>query len=246
MYVPAVAFLAHLLSDISRHWMLSAFLFVILAPIAWVLFIRLRGRRRRRRVMEVAVAGNLKAPTSYLEATQRVGRKKSRRGGALLLGGFLGIVLFGLFGGWLMNPLVFHNGETGEGIVTGEYRTNDMWNNEPVIGFNVVIRKADGGIVQTRFRSDSFNVYPPANAVRYPTAGMRFTVRYLPAHPADFVIVTNDNSEWARSLRCGDLLQALASAARAASFAPGDSSLAQARETALAAARAGGCIPGGN
>ena len=246
MYVPAVAFLAHLLSDISRHWMLSAFLFVILAPIAWLLFTRLRGRRRRRRVIEVAVAENLKAPTSYLEATQRVGRKKSLRGGALLLGGFLGIVLFGLFGGWLMNPLVFHNGETGEGIVTGEYRTNDMWNNEPVIGFNVVIRKADSGIVQTSFRSDSFNVYPPANAVRYPTTGMRFTVRYLPAHPADFVIVTNDNSEWARSLRCGDLLQALASAARAASFAPGDSGLAQTRETALAAARAGGCIPGGN
>ena len=246
MYGPAVAFLAHLLSDVQRHWVLAIFAFVILTAILWYGVGLVRGRLRRRRVMQVAVAESLQGPTSYSRASQRVGFRKARRGGAFMLGGVLLLLLFGLFGEWLMNPLIYQYGETGEGVVTGEYRTASMWNQEPVIGFNVVIRKADGGIVQTGFRSDSFNVYPPANEVRYPTAGMRFTVRYLPVHPEDFVIVTNDNSEWARSLRCGDLLQALASAARAASFAPGDSGLAQARDTALAAARAGGCITGGN
>jgi|GEM_PF-2148718 len=246
MYVSAVGYLAHLLSDILRHWMLAIFAFVILAPIAWAGIMRIRGRQRRRRIIDVAVVENLKAPTSYLQATQRVGLKESRRGAGLFLGGLLGLVLFGFFGEWLTSPLVYHNGETGEGVVTGEYRTADMWNYQPVLGFNVLIRKADGGVVRTSFRTDSFNVYPPANSVRYPPVGARFSVRYLPVHPSDFVIVTNDDSQWARSLRCGDLLGEVARVERELRFASGNPAFVRARDDALAAARAGGCIPGTN
>ncbi len=245
-YVVAVAWLAHLLSDILRHWMLAIFAFVILAAIAWTGIGLVRSRLRRRRVMRVAVAEKLKGPTSYLQASQRVGFRKVRWGGGLILAGVLGLVLFRFFGSWLTNPLIYHNGETGEGVITGQYRTADVFNYQQVIGFNVVIRKADGGAVRTSFRSDSFNVYPSANEVRYPQVGERFNVRYLPVHPEDFVIITDDDSPYARGLRCGDLLQELAAAARASNFAPGDAALARARDNALAAARAGGCIPGGN
>ena len=244
-YGAAVAYLAHLLSDISRHWVLSLIVFLIAAPIAWVGLIWLRGRKRRRRVIEVAVAGNLKAPTSYLQATQRIGLKPPLWGGGLFIGGIVGLVLFGIFGERITSPLVYTYGEAGEAVVTDEYRTADMWNYRPVIGFNVLIRQAGGGLIRTGFRSDSFNLYPSANEVRYPRAGMRFNVRYLPAHPEDFVIITDDDSQWARGLRCGDLLQEVARAERERSFAPGDPALGHARDTAVAAARAGGCIPAG-
>jgi len=246
MYVAAVAYLAHLLSDILRHWVLAIFAFVILAAIAWTGIGLVRGRLRRRRVMRVALAENLKGPTSYVQASQRVGFRKVRRGGGLILAGVLGLVLFGFFGSWLTNPLIYHNGEIGEGVITGQYRTADVFNYQQVIGFNVVIRKADGAVVRTGLRSDSFNVYPAANEVRYPQAGVRFNVRYLPSHPEDFVIITDDDSPYARSLRCGDLLQEVARAERERSFAPGNPAFARARDDALAAARGGGCIPGGN
>lgn len=246
MYGPAVVFLAHLLSDISRHWVLAIFAFVILAAILWYGVGLVPARLRRRRVMQVAIAESLKGPTSYSQASQGVGFRKARRGGGLILAEILGLGLFGFLGSWLTNPLIYHNGETGEGVVTGEYSTASTYNMERVIGFNVVIRKADGGVVRTSFRSNSFNVYPAANEVRYPQAGVRFNVRYLPVHPEDFVIITDDNSPYSRSLRCRDLLQELATAGQAANFAPGDTGLARARDAALAAARAGGCIPGMN
>ncbi|HYD14196.1 MAG TPA: hypothetical protein VEC11_15225 [Allosphingosinicella sp.] len=237
-----MAFLAHLLSDALRHWLLTGLaLFILVVIITWI-----RARRRRRRVIEAAVAEAVTAPNSSLQGQRRSGPKKVRPGTALVPLAMVAFMLFVFFGSWLTTPLIYHNGETGEGIVTGQFATADMRNQEPVVGFNVVIRKADGGIVRTSFRSDGFNVYPSANAVRYPPAGVRFNVRYLPIHPEDFVIVANDDSEWARSLRCGDLVQEVAAAQSASNLAPGDAALARARDAALAAARAGGCITRSN
>lgn len=241
-----MAYLAHLLADVERHWLLAILAFLLLSAILLTGLGFVRGRLRRRRVMRVAVAESLKGATSYSQASQRVGLGKARRWGGFILAGVLGLGLFGFLGSWLMTPLIHHYGKTGEGVVTDQFRTADMYNGEPVIGFNILIRKADGGIVRTSFRSDSFNVYPAANAVRYPTPGTRFNVRYLAVHPEDFVIVSNDDSDWARSLRCGDLLQDVARTAREASFAPEDRDLITARDAALVAVRAGGCIPEAN
>ena len=244
MYVWAVAYLAHLLSDASRNVALTVFAFAILAAIPWAAIAWLRSGRQRRRAVALAVAESLKTPTSYLQTRPRVGYTNTVPIAAIILvAAFIGLGLF-FFGSWLTTPLIYHNGEAGEGVVADQYRTADVYNDEPVIGFNVLIRKADGAIVGTGFRTDSFNVYPPANAVRYPPVGARFSVRYLPIHPRDFVIVADDDSEWARSLRCGDLLGEFARAERELGFAPADSAFARARDDALAAARAGGCIPG--
>jgi hypothetical protein len=46
-----------------------------------------------------------------------------------------------------------------EAAVTGTLPTNDVYNNQNV----VLIRPADGPVVETAFRSDDFNVYPPRN-----------------------------------------------------------------------------------
>ena len=241
LYALGVAYLAHLLSDALRHWVIALVAFVILVLIAWSGIALLRSRAGRRRALRIAVAENLRGPTAYRQARQRVGFHKAGRGATIILAAFIGFILFVFFGSWLTVPLIYRHGETGEGVVTGQYRTADFYNDEPVIGFNVIIRKADGGIVRTGFRSDSFNVYPPANRVRYPPAGARFNVRYLPDHPEDFVIVANDASAWARSLRCDDLRLAAAAAQRERDFSPADAAAAERHGQALDQARNAGC-----
>lgn len=236
-----MGYLAHLLADALRHWLIAFFAFVILALLIWSGLALLRFRRARRRAVEIAVAESASGPTSYSRARQRVGFREAGRAAAVVPVAFPGFMLFVFFGSWLTTPLIYRHGETGEGVVTGQHRTADFYNDQPVTGFDIVIRKADGGLVRTGFRSDSFNVYPPANRVRYPTAGARFNVRYLSHHPEDFVIVANDDSPWARSLRCGDLRRALATARREHDFAPEDSAAAERHGRALGEARRAGC-----
>jgi hypothetical protein len=192
-----VSYLAHLLSDALRHWVLTGVGLVVLG----IIVVLLRARLRRRRIIRAAVADSLNAPATYLQTQRRLGFKKAGPGTAVISVAIVGFILFVLFGSSLTTPLIFHYGETGEGVVAGQFTTADVRNQEPVVGFNVLIRKANGDIVRTSFRSDSFNVYPSANEVRYPPIGTRFNIRYLPVHPEDFVIVANDDSPWARSLR---------------------------------------------
>lgn len=196
-------------------------------------------------VILVLIAGAAILP---FVAIRLFGRRKLALGCWTLLlpmAGLAAILLF-LFGSGLATNLVHAHGVPGEGTVTDRFDTSTVHNDEQVYGFNVLIRTRDGQVVRTSFRTDSFNVYPYRNRTRYPGPGARFNVRYLPNHPHAFVIIADDDSEWARSLRCGDLLQRVAQTARESSFAPGDPAFARGRDAALAAARAGGCIPGGN
>ena len=237
-----MAYLTHLLADALRHWVIAFFAFIVLALLIWSGFALLGSRRGRRRAVEIAVAESARRPTSYLQARQRVGFPRAGRAIAVVPVALIGFMLFAFFGSCLTTPLIYRYGESGEGVVTRQYRTADFYNDEPVIGFDVILRKADGGIVRTAFRSDSFNIYPPANRVRYPSEGARFNVRYLPAHPEDFVIVANDDGAWARSLRCGDLRLALATAQREREFAPEDAAAAERHGRALDEARRAGCV----
>jgi len=183
------------------------------------------------------------ATWSFLSA-QLFGRKKGGPGCVAILAGLALILLFAFFGNGLANRLVHDHGVPGEAIATDTFATGHIYNEQRVYGFNVLIRTGGGRVVRTSFRTDSFNVHPSRNQTRYPGPGARFNVRYLPDHPDAFVIIADDDSEWARSLRCGDLLQEVARAAQAANFAPGDAAFARARDEAVAAARAAGCIPG--
>lgn len=173
-------------------------------------------------------------------------KKRTTRRGTLWLpmAGLAAFILLVFFGNGLATNLVHAHGVPGEAIVTDQFATADVHNEQRVFGFNVLIRTREGQVVRTSFRTDSFNVYPYRNQTRYPGPGVRFNVRYLPDHPQAFVIIADDDSQWARSLRCGESLQRIAQTTREASFAPGNPAFARARDDAVAAARAGGCIPG--
>lgn len=96
-------------------------------------------------------------------------------------------------------------GEKGSATITGSYDTATVYNNHNVVGYHVLLRTTDDKVIETSFEDDDFNIYPPKNSVVYPGIGDHFTVYYLRGFPKDFVIVDNDDSPWARQLRCGRL-----------------------------------------
>jgi hypothetical protein len=137
--------------------------------------------------------------------------------------------------------LIYRYGAQAEATVTGTFPTNDIYNNQDVVGLHALIRPADGPVVETTFRSDDFNVYPPRNRTQYPDSGDVFTVRYLRAHPDAFVIVKNDGSPWANRLRCGSLTIKARQADQKTSFAPEHPTFEQAARAAHAAVESAGC-----
>jgi hypothetical protein len=69
------------------------------------------------------------------------------------------------------------------------------------------------------------------------------------AFPQDFIIIiissSNDDSLWAKSLRCHELNSAVREADNKQQFAPDSSDFRKAYEDAVQAARAAGCDPAG-
>lgn len=146
-----------------------------------------------------------------------------------------------IFGTELMTILIYRFGAAGRATVTGSFATSTQYNNHNVRGHNVLIRTAGGGVIETSFRDDDFNVYPPHNSVTYPGQGDEFSVRYLQNYPTDFVIVAADESPWARRLGCANLQRDVAQADNKRRFAPDSPDYRKAYAAAVAAARAQDC-----
>jgi hypothetical protein len=146
-----------------------------------------------------------------------------------------------IFGPDWSTTLVHRFGAQGQATVTGSFDTGNSYNDRRVMGHNVLIKTADARTIETSFTDADFNVYPPANGVYYPQQGDVFNVSYIARFPQDFVIISNDDSPWARSLRCYGLNAALHQADAKQRFAPTSNDYRQAYEAALQAARAAGC-----
>lgn len=137
--------------------------------------------------------------------------------------------------------LIYRFGQPAAATITGRFPTSDVYNDQNVVGYHVLIRSANGTVTETTFRTDDFNVYPPRNATRYPNTGDMFTVRYLRRYPEDFVIVRGDGSPWSSRLRCEALAVAAGQADQKANFAPANQPFQQAAQAARAAFQSAGC-----
>jgi hypothetical protein len=125
-----------------------------------------------------------------------------------------------IFGMMVATNAVHAHGVTGHATVTGSYDTGNLYNEQKVMGYHMLVNTADNRVMETSFEEDDFNVYPPHNSVRYPGVGDHFNVQYLKAFPQDFIIVSDDDSPWAVHLRCSDLGDRMAQAAAKYDFAP--------------------------
>lgn len=167
-------------------------------------------------------------------------RRKVRRTGWAGFAVVLAVVNL-IFGTDIADRLIYHAGVAGSGVVTASRATASQYNSRTVFAYTVLIRAADGNVVETEFESWDFNVYPHQNLTTYPGRGDVFTVRYLKHAPQTFVIVADDDSPWARGLRCGALNRSVGDAAAKANFAPDNASYKDAYVQAVTAAQQAGC-----
>jgi hypothetical protein len=116
------------------------------------------------------------------------------------------LALLNLFFGTSVAVRTVHAfGEKGTATITGNYATSTVYNDHNVVGYHVLLRTTDDKVIETSFEDDDFNIYPPKNSVVYPDVGDHFSVYYLGWFPKDFVIVDNDDSDWATALHCRKL-----------------------------------------
>jgi hypothetical protein len=143
--------------------------------------------------------------------------------------------------------LVHWFGAEGQATVTGSFDTGISYNDRRVMGHNVLIKTADARTIETSFDDDDFNVYPPKMASTIRRKATRSTSAISNAFPQDFIIISssNDDSLWAKSLRCHELNLAVREADNKQQFAPDSSDFRKAYEDAVQAARAAGCDPSG-
>lgn len=154
----------------------------------------------------------------------------------------IGLAVFNLiFGTEISGMLIYHFGAEGRATITGAHATATIYNNHDVRSYDVLIKKADGGIAEVGFADDDFNVYPAHNATVYPGSGDHFNVRYLEHFPQDFVILGEDDSPWAHEMRCEKLGDARAEAEEKLKFAPDIASYRAAVDTAVKAEAGAGC-----
>ena len=136
--------------------------------------------------------------------------------GSLAFANFFGSPVLGA---WLL----YRVGETASAQVTGTFATWVNINDRDVVGYDVLIRQADGKVISTRFEDDEFTLFPPQNFA-YPQPDETFGVRYLPGYPRDFVILTDDTSVWTHRQHCYRLSERLTTARQRFAFARGAAS----------------------
>ena len=83
--------------------------------------------------------------------------------GSLAFANFFGSPVLGA---WLL----YRVGETASAQVTGTFATWVNINDRDVVGYDVLIRQADGKVISTRFEDDEFTLFPPQNFA-LPAAG---------------------------------------------------------------------------
>jgi len=150
-------------------------------------------------------------------------------------------VLNMIFGTEISGALIYHFGAEGQATISGSHATGDVYNNHNVRRYDVLIKKADGSVVEAQFEDDDFNVYPSHNETIYPGEGDQFNVRYLEHFPQDFVILGEDGSPWARAMRCEKLGDVRAEAETKLKFAPDISAYQKAVAAAVQAESVAGC-----
>jgi hypothetical protein len=129
------------------------------------------------------------------------------------------VLLYGFanmfFGTLLIGKLVYSAGETGSAVTVSTKQTNNQYNNHWVYEHTVILETKDGIKYETTFEDSDFNIFPePDNGYVYPSVGEKYSVKYLKGSPKAFVIVSDDDSPYAKKLRCGNLREVFDEAKR--------------------------------
>jgi len=104
-------------------------------------------------------------------------------------------------------------GTRGTAVLIDARQTSSKLNENYVWTYEGVLRTADGRDVTFGFDTMSATLYPLRNAIRIPTLGQRFEVKYVPGFARNVVILT-EASEHGRDLQRREDVQAVMRARR--------------------------------
>lgn len=121
-----------------------------------------------------------------------------------------------LFAGYILaGSMIYNIGETGSAVTVSIKQTNNQYNHQWVYEHTIVLETKDGKKFETTFSDADFNIFPiPKDGYVYPARGEKYSVKYLKSHPKAFVIVSDDNSPYAKRIRCQDLREVYEEAER--------------------------------
>ena len=132
-----------------------------------------------------------------LKKFQKVPKKKtiwfSILSGCLLIPSCLNF-LPGVGPMFINGPFLYSFGTMGSAIIINAERTNSQLNDNWVLRYSVVIKTAEGEDIETEFTTMNATYYPPSNTIVIPSVGERFSIKYIPGVPYNFVILNNDES----------------------------------------------------
>ena len=111
-------------------------------------------------------------------------------------------------GSILVGKLIYREGDTGSAFTVSVKPTNTriqgnfLFINE----HSIILETKDGIKYETTFEDCDANIFPdPKNTFGLPSIGEKFSVKYLKNHPKVFVIISDDDSPYAKNLRCRHL-----------------------------------------
>lgn len=126
-----------------------------------------------------------------------------------------GFIVNLFFGTLLVGKLVYSAGETGSAVTVSTRQTNNQYNHQWIYEHTVIIETKDGVKYETTFDDSDFNIFPsPDDGYVYPSVGEKYSVKYLKRNPKAFVIVSDDDSPYAKKLRCRNLREVYDEATR--------------------------------
>lgn len=138
------------------------------------------------------------------------------------------IYIGNMFGGhFVTNFLINEYGSNGYGIVINTEETSKNFNGKVDIKYNVVINGSDFKHYSTYCLTSDSNIVPTSlnNKYFFPTGGVKFNVKYIKKYPRAFVIISDDQSEYSKSLRALNNAEAIQKIRNKLKMNPNDSSL---------------------
>ncbi|EKQ57646.1 MULTISPECIES: hypothetical protein [unclassified Clostridium] len=103
----------------------------------------------------------------------------------------------------LTNFLIDKFGVNGQGVVEDISQTSNLYNDEPVLRYNVNIKQNNNDTISTYCLTSDFNIAhtDSLNEYSFPQPGIKFNVRFIKEYPRAFVIIANDDSEYSKTLK---------------------------------------------
>lgn len=171
-----IEFIASVLFTIAEHSIKTFFLGFVIAGIIIYISVKIRSKKIKKILRIISVL--------------------------VIIYGFLNIFIGNLIAGIIINKV----GEFGSAVTVSIKQTNNQYNDYWIYEHLIILETNDGSIYETSFEDADFNIYPePEQGYIYPSIGEKYTVKYLKRNPKAFIIVSNDNSPFAKRIRCQNL-----------------------------------------